>query len=173
MGKVRFRHREPSMAAVEAEWRERALSAAVEGAKKAIDHHGSGVPVPAAKPVGRLSDAELGWLVSGGICSWISAMSRQACALGGFDYEKSERALRSATFDDKSPAPWDAGAVEAILPSLGSVSGVDWSKPVGEWPRESMVRFLCEAFARIEAALEARDKGGIIRPPAANDATGV
>ena len=58
------------------------------------------------------------------------------------------------------PQPWDAGAVEQILPELGALPGIDWSKPIGAWPKDQMVRFLLEALRLIDKAMIARDVGG-------------
>ena len=60
------------------------------------------------------------------------------------------------------PQPWDAGAVESILPQLGNLQGVDWTLPISAWPKEVMVKFLIEAFWLIDRAMLARDVGGSI-----------
>ena len=50
-----------------------------------------------------------------------------------------ELAIRMIALD---PEPWDAGAVAAILPELARRRlRIDWSKPLAEWPRETMVEF--------------------------------
>ena len=47
-----------------------------------------------------------------------------------------------------------------ILPQLGELQGVDWSKPITAWPKDDMVRFLLNALKLINAAMIARDVGG-------------
>jgi len=66
-----------------------------------------------------------------------------------------EQTIRLTGLD---PEPWDAGAVAAILPELADVcSAIDWSKPIGEWPRDTMVEFLLTAMRLIRKATIARD----------------
>src|SRR5262249_38896013 len=55
--------------------------------------------------------------------------------------------------------PWDAGAIAAILPELADIK-VDWSKPLCEWPKESIVDFLLEALRLARKGMIARDLGG-------------
>ena len=57
------------------------------------------------------------------------------------------------------PQPWDAGAVAAILPELANAcsGSVDWSKPLAEWPRETIIEFLLKAMPLIRKAMIARD----------------
>jgi hypothetical protein len=45
----------------------------------------------------------------------------------------------------------------AILPDLADTPGIDWSKPIAGWPRETMVEFLTIALALIRKAVIARD----------------
>ena len=70
------------------------------------------------------------------------------------------------------PLPWDAGAVETILGDLASVEGIDWNVTVFEWPKDTMLLFLCEAYRLMSKAIAARDRGGGITAPQAplNDA---
>src|SRR5260221_453881 len=123
--------------ASEDEWQRRATAAATESARKVI-----GGAVPPGTPVGKLSDYELGWLVMAGVCAWISKRAEQASA-EGFNLSVVEEAIRET---GTTPAPWDAGAVATILPDLADVPGIDWMLPLNDWPRETMVRFLCAAF---------------------------
>ena len=155
----------PMLASVEDEWQRRATAAAIESARKVI-----GGAVPPGTPVGKLSDYELGWLVMTGICAWISKRAEQASA-EGFNLATVEEAIRNT---GTTPAPWDAGAVAAILPDLADVPGIDWALPLNDWPRGIMVRFLCAAFDLIRQAMAARDAGGTITRPAPelNDAIG-
>jgi hypothetical protein len=155
----------PTLAAIEDEWQRKATSAAIESARKVI-----GGAVPRGVPVGKLSDYELGWLVMAGICAWISTRAAQASA-EGFNLAVVEEAIRNT---GTTPAPWDAGAVAATLPDLADVPGIDWMLPLNDWPRETMVRFLCAAFDLIRQAMAARDAGGTITRPQTelNDAIG-
>jgi hypothetical protein len=58
------------------------------------------------------------------------------------------------------PQPWDAGAVETILPDLADAwPNLDWSKPLEEWSREIMVEFLLKATQLVRKAMLARDMG--------------
>ena len=61
-----------------------------------------------------------------------------------------------------NPQPWDAGAVAQILPQLGALPGIDWSKPISAWSKDQMVRFLLQALKLIDKAMIARDVGGSI-----------
>jgi hypothetical protein len=67
-----------------------------------------------------------------------------------------EQAVRRSTF---SPDPCDRGAIAAILPQLGALT-IDWSKPLQDWPRETMLDFLTAAFGLIQQAMAARDSDG-------------
>jgi hypothetical protein len=165
VGKVKMTP--PRQAAVEEEWQRRATAAAIESARKTI-----GGAVPTGTPVGKLSDHELGWLVMSGICAWISKRAEQATA-EGFNLSVVEEALRNT---GTTPAPWDAGAVAAILPDLAAVPGIDWGKSLSDWSRDEMVSFLCTTFDLIKQAMAARDAVDkpITRPePVLNDGCGI
>ncbi len=79
--------------------------------------------------------------------------SQQATAEG----RDIEATIRNTGLD---PDPWDAGTMATVLPELADVPGIDWTLPLNDWPRESMVHFLCTAFALIRRAVTARDFGG-------------
>ena len=128
----------------------RATAAAIVAMRELINAGGT---FPPATPVSRLSDIELGWLAAAPLFAWIKSRSEQAVA-EGWDMEET---LRSTSLD---PQPWDAGAVETILPDLGNLQGVDWSKPIISWPKDQMVKFLLQAMKLIHAAMIARDIGG-------------
>src|SRR5215469_4189829 len=56
------------------------------------------------------------------------------------------------------PEAWDAGAVAAILPELADAcSDLDWSKPLGAWPKDDIIEFLLKAMPLIRKAMIARD----------------
>ena len=80
-------------------------------------------------PISRLSDIELGWLFAASLFAWINARAEQATA-EGWDVEETLR------LTSLNPQPWDAGAVAQILPQLGALPGVDWSKPIGAWSKD-------------------------------------
>jgi hypothetical protein len=132
----------------EDQWQERATANAIAAARKITT---DGLVRPGT-PVGRLSDVEFGWIVAAILFGWISTRAEQAAT----EELDSEQTIRLSGLD---PNPWDAGAVMAILPDLASAD-IDWSKPLADWPRESMAGFLLTAFGLIRNALIARDLGG-------------
>jgi hypothetical protein len=157
----------PSRAAIEESWQRQATAAATESARKVI-----GGAVPAGTPVGKLNDFELGWLVSAGICAWISKRAQQACS-EGFELLRTEEFIRET---GATPRPWDAGAVAAILPELADVPGIDWNLRLNEWSRDTTIKFLCAAFELMQRAMAARDaaENPIARPaPVLGDAVGI
>jgi hypothetical protein len=130
-------------------WQRRATAAAIVAVRDVI-RDGT---IPPATPVSRLSDIELGWLFAASLFAWIKTRAEQATT-NGWD---TETALRLTSL---SPQPWDAGAIAYILPQLGQLPDVDWSRPIGAWSKDAMMRFLLEAMALIDAAMIARDVGG-------------
>ena len=131
-------------------WQRQATSAAIASARKIV---GDGV-VPADMPVGHLSDEQLGWLLCASICSWIATRAAQAVDEGQAAIEMNIRDTGTA------PPPWDAGAIETILPDLGAMAGIDWSVPIGSWSKDTMLLFLCTAHELMCKAIAARDRGG-------------
>ena len=97
---------------------------------------------------------EWGWIVAAAIFAWIATRAEQATA-EGLD---TERAIRVTGF--ARGEPWDAGAVAAILPELGEDATIDWTKPLSDWPRETMVDFLLKSLTLVGKAEIARDLGG-------------
>jgi hypothetical protein len=143
-------------------WQRQATAAAIESARKMI---GGGV-VPPDIPVGHLSDEQLGRILCAGICSWIATRAARAVDEGNAAIEM---AIRDAGTE---PPPWDAGAVETILPELGAMSGIDWRAPIGGWSKNTMLLFLCAAYGLMSKAIAARNRGGDLTSPQAplNDA---
>jgi hypothetical protein len=140
--------REPSLSAQNDAWLRKASAAAIAEARKAVRDDGA---IPPSTPIGRLSDHEFGWIVSGALYGWISTRSQQATE-ESWDQEKT---IRTTGF---VPEPWDAGAVATILPWLfESCPTLDWTKPIAEWPREAMIEFLLMALRLIRRAVIARD----------------
>jgi hypothetical protein len=143
-------------------WQRQATAAAIRSARKMIGDGG----VPAGTAVGHLSDEQLGWILCAGVCSWIATRAAQAVDEGQAAIEMNIRDTGT------EPPPWDAGAVETILPGLGAMTDVDWTVPIGGWSKDSMLRFLCAVYELMSKAIAARDRGGGITSPQAplNDA---
>ena len=116
----------PTRTSIDDIWHRRATAAAIVAVRELINAGGA---IPPATPVSRLSDIELGWFTAANLFAWIKCRSEQATAEGW----NTELALRLTGLD---PDPWDAGAVESILPELGGLQGFDWSKPITAWPKE-------------------------------------
>jgi hypothetical protein len=144
------RRRPGPATALEDVWQRKATEAAIAAVRNVVKPGGA---IPPGAPVGRLSDIEIGWIVAAVLFGWISTRAEQATS-EGLD---AELAIRATGYD---PDPWDAGAVAAILPDLGEMPDVDWSKPIGAWPRETMIRFLTTALGLVRKAVIARDLGG-------------
>jgi hypothetical protein len=136
-------------------WQREATAAAIASARKMI---GNGVVHPETS-VGGLSDEQLGWLLCAGICAWIATRSAQAVDEGNAAIEMNIRNIGT------EPPPWDAGAVETILPDLANVEGIDWNATVFSWPKDMMLLFLCSAYGLMSKAIAARDRGGGITAP--------
>jgi hypothetical protein len=152
---------EVSLSALEDQWQRDATATAIAGARGVIRTDG---PIPPGTPIGRLSDVEWGWIVAGILFAWISKRAEQAAA----EQLDTEQLIRMTALD---PEPWDAGVVRAVLPDLADAcSDIDLSKPVTEWPRETMVEFLLKAMPLIRKATIARDmsESGITRKSSAN-----
>jgi hypothetical protein len=143
--------RKAQISAISAElddWMRKATSASVAAAMNVPGDMG---PIRSGTPIGRLTPHEWGWICSSAIWGWITTRSEQA-VIEGWNVE---HAIRSTGL---MPSPWDAGAIAAILPKLAEVvPDLDWSKPIGDWPKDDVVAFLQAAFNLILRALEARD----------------
>jgi hypothetical protein len=139
---------EVSLSAIEDQWQRDATAAAIAAARGVVQMDG---PIPPGTPIGRLSDTELGWILAAMLFAWISKRAEQAAA----EQLDTERVIRMIALD---PQPWDAGAVAAILPELVSACpDIDWSRPLAEWPRETIIEFLLKAMPLIRKATIARD----------------
>ena len=143
----------------EHDWQARATAAAIAAARKMITDK----VVPSGTPIGRLSDIEFGWLVAAILFGWICTRAEQATAEG----MAVEQAVRLTGLDSN---PGDAGTIGHILPELADTAGVDWSLPLKDWPRETMVDFLVKALALIRNAQIGRDQGGGITRKSGPDA---
>ena len=152
---------EVSLSAIEDIWQRQATAAAIEGARSVVQ---TGGPIPAGTPVGRLGDVEWGWIIAAILFAWIGTRARQAAA----ESLDAERTIRMVALD---PQPWDAGAVQQVLPDLANACpDIDWSKPLNEWSREVMVEFLLKAMPLTRKAMIARDLSdkGITRQSSAS-----
>ena len=139
---------EVSLSAIEDQWQRDATTAAIAGARGVVQMDG---PIPPGTPIGRLSDMEWGWVVTAILFAWISVRAEQATT----EHLDTERTIRMTALD---PQPWDAGAVAAILGELvDACAGLDWSKPLAQWPREAIIEFLLKAMPLIRKAMIARD----------------
>jgi hypothetical protein len=149
-----------SLSALEDQWQRDATSAAITAVRGVIRTDG---PIPPGTPVGRLSDTEWGWILGAILFAWIGKRAEQAAA----EDLDTERTIRMIALD---PQPWDAGAVAAILPDLADAcSDIDWSKPLTEWSRDTIIEFLLKAMPLIRKAMIARDMSnkGITRKSSA------
>lgn len=132
-------------------WQRLATAAAITAARRIV--LGDAAVIPMNTPIGRLSDVEWGWIVAAVIFGWIAKRAEQATT-EGMDVDF---AIRVGLVD---PDPWDAGTISAVLPKLADLPGLDWSKPLAEWPRETMIVFLMKALGLVREAMDARDHGG-------------
>jgi hypothetical protein len=132
--------------AMEAEWQRRATAAAIKAARDIV----SGGSFPSDTPIGQLSDARWDWLVAAILFGWMATKAEQAVS----ENLDTELVLRMTGLD---PDPMDAGVIAAILPKLADVPGIDWSRPLYDWPRESMVAFLLAALRLVRRGEIARD----------------
>ena len=145
--KKKIKLRFPSPSAIEDCWQREATRVAIEKARAVVN----GGAVPPMTPIGRLSDIEWGWIVASILFGWIATRARQATSNGA----GSNTYIRSTSID---PDPWDAGAINSILPELANPE-IDWSRSLAEFSREEMIAFLGDAYNLIGKAMIARDKG--------------
>jgi hypothetical protein len=143
--------RRARLAAISADrdrWTRQAFDACLTAAKDLVGVEG---PIRPGVTVGHLVASEWGWLVSTVVSTWVRTRSEQA-SVEGWDYERAAHTIGLA------PDPWVEGAVAAILPKLAEACpDLDWSQPVGEWPKSDVVAFLIAAFGLIQHAIAARD----------------
>jgi hypothetical protein len=132
----------------EDEWQRRSTASAIASARDVVSKEG----INARVPVGSLGDLEWGWIVASAIFGWIKTRAEQAVH-EGTAYDIPIRTMAG------EPPPWDAGAIATILPALGGMNGVDWSKPVGEWSKEQIVSFAWQIHKLTDGALARRDDG--------------
>src|SRR5262245_1216128 len=99
-----------------------------------------------------MSDVEWGWIVASILFAWISSRAKQAAT----EEIDTEQAIRMVGLDRN---PWDAGAIAAILPELADAK-IDWTKPLADWPKQTVIDFLLESLRLVRKGLIARDLGG-------------
>jgi len=152
---------EVSLSALEDVWQRMTTAAAIAAARGVVQMDG---PIPPGTPIGRLSDTEWGWILAAMLFAWIGKRAEQATA----EQIDTEQCIRMTALD---PQPWDAGAVATILPDLADACpDIDWSKPLAQWPRETIIQFLLRAMPLIRKAMIARDlsEKGITRKSSAS-----
>jgi hypothetical protein len=151
-----------SLSAIEDQWQRDATAAAIAAARGVVQTDG---PIAPGTPVAKLSESEWGWILAAMLFAWIGTRARQAVA----EQIDTEQLNRLTALD---PEPWDAGAVAVILPELADACAeiVDWSQPLEQWPRETMIAFLLKAMPLIRKAMIARDLSdkGITRKSSAD-----
>jgi hypothetical protein len=131
----------------EADWDKKAVQSAIEAARGVI---GDGLNGRAM--ISSLSDVEWNWICCAAIFAWIGTKAKQAVE-EGTSYDIPIRTM------SRDPGPWEAGAIETILPQLGNLENVDGSKPVGEWAKSQIVSFAWQIHKLVDAVLAARDEG--------------
>jgi hypothetical protein len=125
-----------------------AFDACIVAAKDLIGNDG---PIRPSVQVGRLTGNELGWITSTTVSAWVRTRAEQAASEGWNE----ERAIRTTGLD---PDPWFSGAIDAILPKLAEACpDLDWSLPVGAWPKDAVVAFLTAAITLTRRAVAARN----------------
>lgn len=135
----------------EDDWQREATAWAVASAQRVV---ASGA-INKQTRVATLGNIELGWIGFAFLAGWIEVKARQAVEEG----KDAEITIRTIISHD--PAPWVAGAVATILPKLAEIEGLDWDKPVGEWSRDQIIKFIWESHQMTDAALAARDAGAV------------
>jgi hypothetical protein len=133
----------------EGAWQAKATEAAIAAARKiALNSTG----LPPMTPVGRLTDLQWGWIVTGAIFGWIQTRVEQAIE-EGLDQEYAVRQT------GLTPSPCDVAVVRSILTELADKAAIDWSLPLEAWGQDTMVNFLLLTWRLIGAAEIARDQG--------------
>jgi hypothetical protein len=131
------------------EWQVRATASAVAACREVLKD-----AINPRASIGMLNEIEWGWIACAAIFAWIKTRAEQAVAEGK-PYDETIRSMQN------DPQPWDAGAISSILPMLGDISDVDWSKPVGAWSKDEIARFIWKIHLLMKAATEARDNAGV------------
>jgi hypothetical protein len=106
---------------------------------------------------GKLTDQQLGWIISSALFAWIKTRYQQAAAEG---LDQEAHVIRM------DPSPRDGATVQSILSRLADQAAIDWSKPLASWSKAEMAGFLELALQLIDEARAALDQGpGVILKP--------
>jgi hypothetical protein len=140
-----------SISAERDKWTRQAFDASTAAAKDLVGALG---PIRPTTPIGKLTVAEWGWIATSAISAWVATRAEQATT-EGWNLEQTIRTLSSGPDIN----PWDIGSVVAILPKLPEAcgDGFNWSKPIGDWSKETIAEFLLNAFRLVQRANIARD----------------
>lgn len=133
------------------DWQREATAASIAAARSVI----SGDGINQRAMIGSLSELEWGWIVAAAIFEWIKKRAEQATS-EGCDLETTIR-----TYRGRDPEPWEAGAITSILPALGNIPGLDWSRPIGEWHKDQITSFAWHIYQLVNAGIAARDEGAV------------
>lgn len=133
------------------DWQREATHAAAVSARQIA----TGENINGRAMVSSLSEIEWGWIVCAAIFAWIRTKAEQAVAEGK-DYDMTIRAM-----SNRDPEPWEAGAITSILPDLGSIDGLDWDQPIGEWSKDQIVKFAWSIHRMSNSAMASRDEGAV------------
>jgi hypothetical protein len=134
--------------AIEDEWSRKATQAAIEAARSVT----TDASMNGRAPISSISDVQWGWIVCAAIFAWIKTKAQQAVQEGvGYD--------TPIRFMPGTMQPWEAGAVEAILPSLGGLPGVDWNKPLADFDKGEMVSLAWNISSLVAHSLVAQAQG--------------
>ena len=132
---------------LDAEWDAKASQAAIDGAREATES------INPRAAISSLSSTEWMWIAMGAVFGWIKTKSQHAIA----ESKSFDKTIRE--MPQYFPEPWDAGAVESILPKLGDLKGMPWDKPLGDWSTKEMVRLAWNMHYLIDGAIARRDEG--------------
>lgn len=108
---------------------------------------------------GSLSDTELGYVVAAAVFAWIKSKAAHGLSEG---VNGQEQAIRHMGRDIE---PWETAAVEFCLPSISNVDGIDWSKPVGEWSKDEIIKFAWHCHRQVDSAraIQADNTPNVVR----------
>jgi len=132
---------------LDAEWDAKASQAAIDGAREATES------INPRAAISSLSSTEWMWIAMGAVFGWIKTKSQHAIA----ESKSFDKTIRE--MPQYFPEPWDAGAVESILPKLGDLKGMPWDKPLGDWSTKEMVRLAWNMHYLIDGAIARREEG--------------
>ena len=86
-----------------------------------------------------------------------SGITRSWCATHVCAYAQRCASRMGVIGEDFWQRWFPTSVIESALPKLGE-AGFNWQRPIGQWPREDMVRFLREALYIIQNEMIKRDK---------------